>query len=216
MQDTGNAAKALGLMDFGSLGNMTKDEMDALTKILLKLKSEGQFRAFWTEFNESVNLMASGEVVIESMWSPAVALLVAQGQPVRFAAPPEGYRGWNGNLSISKNAESDPSLLQACYDYINWWFTGEPGALLMRQGYYNSVQETTRQYVSPGEWDFWIEGKPAPEDLPGITGQVGDIKKGQTRDGGSLKDRACNFSSWNSYFQESEYQIQKWNEFLSA
>ncbi len=214
MQDVGLATKALGLLEFGNVGNMTKDEIDALTKVLIKHKS--QFRAFGTEFNESVNLMASGEVVLESMWSPAVALLVAQGQNTRYAAPPEGFRGWTGNLAISKNAESDPSLLQACYDYINWWHSGEPGSVMMRQGYYNAVQETTRQYVTPDEWDYWIDGKPAATDLPGITGQVGDIKKGQVRDGGSFTERACAFATWNSYFQENEYQVQKWNEFLSA
>ncbi len=216
MQDAGNAAKALGLMQFGSLGNMTKDEIDGLIKIMLDLKSKGQFRAFWTTFNDSVNLMSSGEVVIESMWSPAVALLVAQGKNVRYAAPPTGFRGWCGNLGISKEAANDASKLQACYDYINWWHSGEPGAIMMRQGYYNSVQETSRQFVEPEEWDYWIEGKPAAKDLPGITGQVGDIKAGQVRDGGSFVDRACHYSSWNSYFEENEYQVQRWNEFLNA
>ena len=214
MQDAALGTRALGLLQFGNVGNMTKEEIDALTKVLIEKKD--QFRAFWTEFNESVNLMASGEVVIESMWSPAVALLVAQGQNVRYAAPPEGFRGWCGNLSMSKNVESDPSLLQACYDYVNWWYTGEPAALMMRQGYYNSVQETSREFVSPDEWAFWIDGQPAATDLPGITGQVGDVKKGQVRDGGSFTDRACNYATWNSYFQENEYQIQRWNEFLAS
>jgi putative spermidine/putrescine transport system substrate-binding protein len=214
MQDAALGARALGLLQFGNVGNMTKEEIDALTTILIDQKD--QFRAFWTTFDESVNLMASGEVVLESMWSPAVALLVAQGQNVRYAAPPEGFRGWCGNLSISKEAEADPALLQACYDYINWWYSGEPAALMMRQGYYNSVQETSREYVSPAEWDFWIEGKPASEDLPGITGQVGDIKQGQVRDGGSFTTRACKYATWNSYFQENEYQVQRWNEFLAA
>jgi putative spermidine/putrescine transport system substrate-binding protein len=86
----------------------------------------------------------------------------------------------------------------------------------MRQGYYNAVQETSRQFVEPAEWDFWIEGAAAAEDLPGITGQVGDIKAGQVRDGGSFVDRACNYLTWNSYFEENEYQIQRWNEFLAA
>ena len=216
LQDAGNAAVASGMMTFGSLGNMTKEEIDGIVQILLDLKQKGQFRAFWTTFDESVNLMASNEVVIESMWSPAVALLVAQGLNVRYASPPSGFRGWCSTMSISKEAESDPSLLQACYDYINWWHSGEPGAIMMRQGYYNAVQETSRQFVEPEEYDFWIDGKAAAKDLPGITGQVGDIKAGQVRDGGSFVDRACNYSSWNSYFEENEYQIQRWNEFLSA
>jgi putative spermidine/putrescine transport system substrate-binding protein len=214
MQDSALAARALGLMQFGSIGNMTREEIDGLVKILIDRKD--QFRAFWTTFDESVNLMASGEVVLESMWSPAVALLVAQGQNVRYAAPPEGFRGWVGNLAISKEAEKDPALLQATYDYINWWHSGEPGAIMMRQGYYNAVMEPSREFVSPAEWDYWIEGKPASEDLPGITGQVGDIKQGEVRDGGSFTDRACNYATWNSYFNESEYQVQRWNEFLAA
>jgi putative spermidine/putrescine transport system substrate-binding protein len=215
MQDAANAAVALGLMEFGSLGNMTKEEIDGIMTILGDLKSNGQFRAFWVDFNESVSLMASGEVVLESMWSPAVALLVAQGIPVKYAAPPEGFRGWSGGLFISSSV-TDPSQLQACYDYINWWHSGPPAAIMMRQGYYNAVQETSREFVEPEEWDFWIDGKAAAKDLPGITGQVGDIKAGSVRDGGSYVDRACHYSSWNSHFAENEHQIQRWNEFLAA
>jgi putative spermidine/putrescine transport system substrate-binding protein len=207
----------MGLIDPpGSLGNLTKEEIDALTKILLDYKKQGQFAAFWTTFNDSVNFMASGEVVIESMWSPAVALLVAQGQNVKYAAPPSGFRGWCSTQGISAKAAEDPSKLQACYDYINWWNSGEPGAIMMRQGYYNGAQEPTRAFVEPEEWDFWIEGQPAAKDLPGITGQVGDIKAGQVRDGGSFIDRACQYATWNSYFDENEYQVTKWNEFLNA
>ncbi len=215
LQDLGAAAEALGLIDVADLGNMTKEEMDGLFKILNDYKKKGQFRAFWTTFDESVQLMASGEVVIESMWSPAVALLVVQGIPVRYAAPPEGFRGWSDGQAISKSL-TDPAKLQAAYDYINWWLGGVPGAIMMRQGYYNAVQETSRQYVTPDEWDFWIEGKPAATDLPGITGQPGDIKAGTTRDGGSFTDRACNYLTWNSHPQEEEYMVAKWNEFQAA
>src|SRR5258707_14148086 len=101
MQDAGNAVNQLGLMNFKDLGNMTKPEIDGLIKLLISYKKKGQFRAFWSTFNESVNLMSSKEVVIESMWSPAVALLVSQGVPVKFAAPPSGYRGWVGNQAIA-------------------------------------------------------------------------------------------------------------------
>ena len=87
---------------------------------------------------------------------------------------------------------------------------------MMRQGYYNAVQETSRQFVEPEEYAFWIDGEAAAKDLPGITGQVGDVKAGQVRDGGSFADRACNYLTWNSYFEENEYQIQRWNEFLAA
>ena len=43
-----------------------------------------------------------------------------------------------------------------------------------------------------------------------------DIKQGSVRDGGSFAQRICRYSSWNSYFTQSTYQIKRWNDFLSA
>jgi putative spermidine/putrescine transport system substrate-binding protein len=224
-EDAGNAVKALGLMNFGDLGNMTIPEIDALTKILISYKKKGHFRAFWSTFNESVNLMASKEVVIESMWSPAVALLVAQGVPVKYAKPPEGMRGWCSCQAIPKQVTG--SKLTAVYDYLNWMYNGFLGALIMRQGYYIANGKTLLNWINTSgstgkppftatEYDFWYNGKPAPHDLPGITGHVGDIKAGQTRDGGSFLVRSCKYSSWNSFFKNSVYQVKRFNDFLSA
>jgi putative spermidine/putrescine transport system substrate-binding protein len=225
MQDLGMAVKALGLMKFKDLGNMTRAEMDKLMKILSTYKKAGQFRAFWATFNESVNLMASKEVVIESMWSPAVALLVAQGVNVRYAAPKEGFRGWSSAQGISAKV-TDPAKLQACYDYLNWMYDGYLGAAIMRQGYYIGNGNDLLPWIksakgkalgfSSDEYDFWYGGKAAARDLPGIQGKVGDVKKGQVRDGGSFATRACHYATWNSYFRENVYQLKRWNQFLSS
>jgi putative spermidine/putrescine transport system substrate-binding protein len=224
MQDGGNAVQALGLMKFKNLGNMTKKEIDSLIKILTKYKKDGHFRAFWGTFNESVNLMSSKEVVIESMWSPAVALLVAQGVNCKYASPKEGLRGWCSATGIPKHVTGEK--LQAVYDYMNWMNQGFMGAEIMRQGYYISNGGQLPAYLASadaqakgfvdGEFDFWYNGKPAPTDLPGITGQAGDIKKGQVRDGGSFSKRSCKYSSWNSFFTENVYQVKRVNDFLSA
>jgi putative spermidine/putrescine transport system substrate-binding protein len=217
MQDVANATVAAGMLEFEDLGNMTQDEIDALIKILLDLKSKNHFRAFWTAFDESVTLMQSGEVVIESMWSPAVALLQSSGHPTRYAAPPGGFRGWAGGHGIMNHVTEDPSKYQACLDYINWWHSGEPGAIMMRQGYYNVVQETSREFVEPFEWDYWIDGKPAAEPIPNPFGQeTAGIPVGSVRDGGAFTDRACVYSSWNSLMDEQQYQVERWNEFLAA
>jgi putative spermidine/putrescine transport system substrate-binding protein len=225
-QDGGNAVQALGLMKFKNLGNMTRGEMDRFFKILTKYKKDGHFRAFWGTFNESVNLMASKEVVIESMWSPAVALLVAQGVNCRYAAPKEGFRGWCSTQAIPAHVAADAEKSQAVYDYFNWMYEGTLGGLIMRQGYYIANGPKLKSWIGsaagkaagfdPAEYDYWYGGKAASKDLPGITGQVGDVKKGQVRDGGSFESRACKYTSWNSYFTENNYQVSKVNEFLSA
>lgn len=225
MADLGNAVQALGLMKFKDLGNMTRAEMDRLFKILGKYKKEGHFRAFWATFNESVNLMASKEVVIESMWSPAVALLVAQGVNCRYAFPPEGMRGWCSAEGIPKHVTGDK--LRSVYNYFNWLYAGHSGAMIMRQGYYVANGKSLLSWIkakgsegtppfTAAEYDFWYGGKPAPRDLPGVTGQVGDIKAGSTRDGGSFLKRSCKYTAWNSFYTANVYQVKKFNEFLSA
>jgi putative spermidine/putrescine transport system substrate-binding protein len=229
MQDVGNALKAQGIFKPKDMGNMTLKEIDRVVKIATTYKKAGQFRAYWANFNESVNLMASKEVVVESMWSPAVALLVAQGINVKYAKPPTGYRGWCSAQGISSKV-TDPAKLQACYDYINWMYNGWLGATIMRQGYYIGNGNSLRSWIAKNgaanpaggipfkadEYDFWYNGKKAARDLPGITGKVGDIKKGSVRDGGSFSQRIGHYSSWNSYFTNATYQIKRWNDFLSA
>ena len=214
--DAAMAVEAAGKMTFVDKGNMTKPEIDELMKYLTELKKGGHFRAFWTVFEDSVNLMQSGEVVVESMWSPAVTLLQQQDFPVRYAAPKEGYRGWGGGNAILSHVASDPAKLAACMDYLNWWNTPEPAGIMARQGYYNAVIQSSRDGVSPGEADYWLNGKPAPEDLLGPDGKTVAIKKGLTRDGGSYEDRCGNFNTWNSRMDEADYVVQKWQEFIQA
>jgi putative spermidine/putrescine transport system substrate-binding protein len=224
-QDAAFAVTALGLMKFKDYGNPSKAEIGRLFKILTKYKKQGQFRAFWSQFTDSVNFMVSKEVVLESMWSPAVALVKAAGINILYAAPPEGFRGWCSAEGISSKV-TDPAKLQACYDYINWNYGGFMGAVIMRQGYYVSNGIKLLPWIkssagkaagfTPAEYDYWWGGKAAPRDLPGITGKVGDVKKGTSREGGSFTKRVCKYLSWNSYPRESVYLVKTVNDFLAA
>ena len=101
LMDLALGAQAAELATFDDIGNMTRDEIDTIINLLIEQKQAGQFRAFWNSFDESVNLMASGEVVVESMWSPAVTALRTRDVPVIYASPQEGYRGWHGGIMIN-------------------------------------------------------------------------------------------------------------------
>ena len=170
--DAALAAQASGKLKFGNIGNMTKGEIDNLTKLLIDMKKAGFFRAFWATFTESVNLMAGGEVVIESMWSPAQTVLLEAGKKVGFAAPKEGMRGWCGCTVIYKHVSG--TTLDAAYKYLNWWLSGWPGANMARQAYYSPRPDTTKKFLSKAEWDYWYGGKPAATNLVGPGWQAGD------------------------------------------
>jgi putative spermidine/putrescine transport system substrate-binding protein len=211
--DAAMGMEAMGLMKFKNKGDMTKPEIDQLVNFLIKKKKEGHFRAFWETFGQSVNLMVSGEVVLESMWSPAVTAVKAEGVPCVYAFPKEGMRGWHGGLSISAKVKG--KKLDAAYEYINWWLDGWAGAFVARQGYYMSVPETVKTHLSKEEWDFWYDGKPAAKALPDPFGTE-IVKKGEIRDGGSYENRFKNIAVWNSLMKENDYLVKRWTEFLSA
>jgi putative spermidine/putrescine transport system substrate-binding protein len=158
--------------------------------------------------------MRSGKIVVSAMWAAQIATLSALGFPVRQAAPREGYRAFAGLISISA-AVTDPAQLDACYAFLNWWQSGFAGSVLMRGGYYSAVQGTTRPFVTPGEYAYWIGGKPADRTYPGPYGD-NSVPKGRTRDGGSFQSRACRLSSWNSTPRQQQYFLGRWQEFVSS
>ncbi|MEG4320169.1 MULTISPECIES: extracellular solute-binding protein [unclassified Microcoleus] len=213
IMDAAMVLEAAGRMKFGDKGNMTKEELDKVTAMLIELKKSGQFRAFWKNFDESVNLMSSGEVVLQSMWSPAVTAVKSRGIKCVYAPLKEGYRGWGGGIGISRNLQG--IALDAAYEYLNWMLDGWMGGFLGRQGYYSAAPETARKFMKPEEWDFWYEGKPAAIDIVDPFGKKIE-SKGALRDGGSFQERFANIACWNSVMQEQTYLVQKWNEFVAA
>ncbi|MFX8242965.1 extracellular solute-binding protein, partial [Acinetobacter baumannii] len=79
------------------------------------------------------NLMASGEVVIQSMWSPAVTAVRSKGLDCTFQPLKEGYRAGAAGFGIPKTVSG--KKLDAAYEFINWFLDGWAGAYLNRQGY---------------------------------------------------------------------------------
>ena len=102
IMDAAMVVELLGKYKYPDKGNMTKPEIDMTMGVLTEAKKAGQFRAFWKDFNESVNLMASGETVIQSMWSPAVTAVRTKGIPCVFQPLKEGYRSWASGFCMSK------------------------------------------------------------------------------------------------------------------
>jgi putative spermidine/putrescine transport system substrate-binding protein len=213
IMDMAMVVESMGEYTYPDKGNMTKEEIDLTIGIFTEAKKNGQFRAFWKSFDESVNLMASGEVVIQSMWSPAITAVKSQGIPCVYQPLEEGYRSWGGGLGIS--AALSGIELDAAYEYINWYLSGWVGGYLMRQGYYSAVPETSKEFMSADEWGFWYEGKAAEGDILSPTGNK-LAGAGEVRDGGSFFDRMGSVVCWNSVMDENQYMVRKWNEFIAA
>jgi putative spermidine/putrescine transport system substrate-binding protein len=213
IMDMAMVCEAMGEIKYADKGNMTREEIDKTIGIFTEAKKNGQFRAFWKSFDESVNLMASGEVVIQSMWSPAITAVKSKGIECVYQPLKEGYRSWGGGIGLSANLSG--LELEAAYEYINWYLSGWVGGYLMRQGYYSAVPETSKEFMSENEWGYWYEGKAATAD---ITSPTGDklAAAGELRDGGSYVDRMGAVACWNAVMDENQYMVGKWNEFIAA
>lgn len=212
--DAALAVEAKGLAKFNDIGNLSIEEIDRLIECLIKLKRNNHFRTFWSDHSAAVEQMKQGAVGIESLWSPALIELKAQQLDLCMAAPREGYRAWYGGMSISRCATG--RVLDAAYDYMNWWLSGWPGALIARQGYYISNPQRSRPLMSKAEWDYWYDGKPASEDLLGVSGDKPVIRKGEVREGGSYIQRMSQIAVWNSVMDEHNYLVRRWHDFMSA
>lgn len=213
IMDMAMVCESMGEITYADKGNMTREEIDKTIAIFTEAKRNGQFRAFWKSFDESVNLMASGEVVIQSMWSPAITAVRAQGIPCVYQPLEEGYRSWGGGMGLAASLEG--AKLDAAYEYINWYLSGWVGGFLMRQGYYSAVPETSKLFMSDDEWGYWYEGKESQGEIVSPSGQVLE-GPGAVRDGGSFLDRMGAVACWNSVMDENQYMVRKWNEFIAA
>jgi putative spermidine/putrescine transport system substrate-binding protein len=211
--DVSMALEARGDIKYGNKGNMTKDEIDKTITIMTDIKKSGQFRSFWGSFDQSVNLMASGEVVIQSMWSPAVTAVRTRGLPCIFQPLKEGYRGWGYMMGFMKHLTG--LKLDCATEYLNWYTSGYAGAVVAREGYYSCQPDNAKKFLSQVEWDYWYGGKPAAEEIHDPFGRLME-KAGRSRDGGSFDERMGRVAVWNSVMDEDRYLTRRWNEFISA
>jgi putative spermidine/putrescine transport system substrate-binding protein len=209
--DAALAAQSAGLMKFANIGSMSVAEIDRLINLLEDRKKAGFFRAFWRTAEDAAQLMLRNETHTQSMWSTGMILIEGSGIPVKQAVPVEGYRGWHGGLCLSRQLSG--RMLDVAYDYLNWWISGWPGAVVARQGYYISTPGRSRPHMTSAEWDYWYEGLPARDDLVGPDGVV-RIKRGAARSGGSYWDRANRIAVWNTTMDEHNYLVRRWMQLV--
>lgn len=207
------AMEAAGEVTYADKGNPTRDELEQTINKLIELKKAGHWRALWNTFDESVNLMAAGEVVIQSMWSPAVTAVQVQGTPCTYQPLKEGYRGWGNGLGLMAHLEG--LKREAAIAYVNWYNEGKVGAYMAKQGYYSSNPETAKASLTENERGFFYEGKAATDVITSPTGEKTN-NAGDVRDGGSYEERFGNVGVWNNLMDEAEFLFSKWNEFNAA
>jgi putative spermidine/putrescine transport system substrate-binding protein len=188
------------MADIGEPSNMTPDEIEEVTDFLIERKSAGQFRAFWSGFEEAVSLIVSGDVDILDGWYPMV--LSAQDQGLggaAYADTEEGYHKWSIGGYLFDGEEGNQSGMEdAAYQYLNWSLSGEFGAQVVSQSGYVSASPAAQDYAQENSDRF---------DVDFIQQRYDDILLGKLEEGGYWTNRTPD--NVDAYEQE-------WQRFKSA
>lgn len=150
-----------GLGGMKDPGNLTEDELETVMEFLIKHKKDGQFRTFWSGWEQGVSLITSGEVWVMTGWEPIVYAAQEKGINAKYAVPKEGYEGWSNDLLLHKGVKKR-GLYETAHEFVNWIYSGFFGNQLMKMRGYCSPTDKVIKYAeaNPDEYDpEWIKGK---------------------------------------------------------
>lgn len=187
------------------IGNLDLAEIEQFIRLVRQSQLQGQFYGFWTD--TAPVLGADEPPILSTMWWANFLALRARGVQVEMCTPTEGYRGWFGGMALSRCLSGRQTDI--AYEYLNWWLSGGPGALMARNGAYAATPQATRSVLSSAEWDFWYEGKAAASDMKDPFGNV-VFRKGERREGGASAARLSRIVTWNSVMDEHNLLVRLW------
>ena len=121
-------------------------------------------RLLWSDPSEVQQALASGEIVAAYSWNDTIKNLRADGIPVEYAKPKEGYFTWFCGLTLLNTGHADPAM---SYDFIDAWLSPETGKTLIEgSGYGHSNMKS------------FAAANPADVAAMGITDPVEHMKNG--------------------------------------
>jgi spermidine/putrescine-binding protein len=116
-----------GQMNIKDRSNMTKDEVQGVAEYLIEKKKGGQFRTFWNGFQQGVDLLASGEVVMMSCWEPIQRVAAGKAsQDIVYGTMKEGHQVWNNVVMLTKDAAKrgvDEAFYKLADTCLSPWYT---------------------------------------------------------------------------------------------
>jgi putative spermidine/putrescine transport system substrate-binding protein len=110
-------------------GDLTADELGLVMEFLIKHKRDGQFRTFWSGWEQGLQLVANQEVWVMTGWEPIVYAARRRGLDCYYAAPKEGYEAWSNNTILLKGAV-DRALSNTAHQLANAFLSGFYGCKL--------------------------------------------------------------------------------------
>jgi putative spermidine/putrescine transport system substrate-binding protein len=146
------------MADIDSPADMVPSEIETVIDFLIEQKNQGQFRTLWSSFEEGINLLTSGEVVVLEGWQAQAGLARERGlEGATYATTDEGYLKFTHGWMIPNGAEANrPGMKDLIYQFFNFLHSGYYSAKIADiSGFAMPNMEGALEYVekNPDEFD---------------------------------------------------------------
>ena len=144
--------KGAWIADIGNPANLTSSEAATVADYLIERKKAGQFRTFWSTYEEQVSLFVNGEVDAATCWEPGVKDAQRQGADVVYASTREGYDKWM-ILAFIPTQVKDRGNLADVYRALDWFLGGAYSAEIAGlRGYGTGRPDLGLAYARENNW----------------------------------------------------------------
>jgi len=153
MTNTAIYLKQSGKMDIEDPSDMKPDEIKGVCEFLIDLKKKGQFRTFWTGFQNGVDVLASGEVIMSSCWEPVQVVARRKGRDIRYGTMKEGHQTWNNIIMFTKGGRErgrDEQFYALANLMLSPWF----GAHILKKFAFTPQMEGSIDYMDEHPEEF--------------------------------------------------------------
>ncbi|WP_067101157.1 substrate-binding domain-containing protein [Marinomonas atlantica] len=144
----------MGKLPFPLLESYKNEKaMRANFDVILKeaTKHKDMVAQFWSTENEAQGAFRTNGAVIGQTWDSTAFKLSQEGEPVVYGAPKEGALAWMEGFVIPKNANN----VDAVYEFINWYYTPEAGAMFVKATGYNSTSKGAAELLPQATKKFF-------------------------------------------------------------
>jgi len=117
-----------GKIEIDNASDMTPKEVEAVCSFLIDYKKKGQFRTFWDGFQNGVDILTSGEVLMSSCWEPIQIVAnrkTGDKADIRYGSMKEGHQVWNNIVMLTKGGRergADELYYKLANVYLSPWF----------------------------------------------------------------------------------------------
>ena len=117
--------KETGKQDIIDPSDLSKSELKGVCEFLIDKKKKGQFKTFWKDFGNGVDLLVSEQVLVSSCWEPIAVIAAKKGADIHYGTMKEGHQIWNNVWMLTKGGKDrgqEDNFYKLMDLYLSPWF----------------------------------------------------------------------------------------------